>query len=62
MWEVPNPTIDLYPGFRLMEDENFVYLFYREELVATFLASRVDVKEIEKAMYLHIDRVAQKFK
>lgn len=49
MCEVPKEllNIDLPPGFSLMEDEDFVYLFYSEEQIASFSSISVDPKIIE---------------
>ncbi len=40
--------IKLPEGFRLEEDEDYVYLFYRDTEVAVFSAIGVDPREIEK--------------
>lgn len=51
MWEVPQDklTIELPEGFRLMEEEDFVHLFYGDKKVATFSSTGVDPKKIEEA-------------
>ena len=41
--------VRLPPGFRLEEDDHFVYLFYGGTQVAVFSSSGVDPEEIEKA-------------
>ncbi|MEW6417249.1 MAG: hypothetical protein AB1480_03910 [Nitrospirota bacterium] len=49
MQEMPKELLnmDLPPEFRLMEDEDFVYLFYVEEEIASFSSIGVDPKIIE---------------
>lgn len=56
MWEIPQDklTIDLPPGFRLMEDEDTTHLFYGDEQVAFFSSTGVDPKEIERAAEEHL--------
>jgi hypothetical protein len=54
MWRVPdkNLLVELPPGFYLMEDEDFVYLFYAEEKIVTLyykIANPVILKAIVKA-------------
>ncbi len=50
MWEVPSDKlkIQLPEGFRLMEDPDFVYLFFGDEQVADFLIVGIDRVEIER--------------
>ncbi len=48
MWEVKDFKGTLPLGFRLMNDEDFVVLFFKDKEVARFYHS-ADPKEIEKA-------------
>ncbi|MBI4101427.1 MAG: hypothetical protein HY443_00490 [Candidatus Nealsonbacteria bacterium] len=54
MWDVS--IVGLPPGFRAMEDEDFVQLFRGEEEVATFSSSGVNPEKIKEAAedYLRI--------
>lgn len=51
MWQVPQNklNVELPPGFRIMEEEDVVHLFYGNEKVASFSSIGVDPGEIEKA-------------
>jgi hypothetical protein len=51
MWKVPdkNLLVELPPGFYLMEDEDFVHLFYGEEKIVN-LYYRIANPEILKAI------------
>ncbi|MDP2363280.1 MAG: hypothetical protein Q8M94_05875 [Ignavibacteria bacterium] len=49
MREVKGFTGKLPVGFRLMEDEDFVYLYRGEKRVATFSAVGADPRKIEEA-------------
>ena len=53
---------NLPPGFLLKEEEDFVYLFFGEEPVATFLAANVEPAVIEEAAkdYLVHPKVSSK--
>jgi hypothetical protein len=47
----------LPPGFRLEEEEDFLYLFYRKDrLVAVFSVTGVDPQEIEKEAKLFLEK------
>lgn len=56
MWDVPpeKTNLSLPEGFHLKEDEDFVYLLYRETRVAVFSSTRVDPKEIEREVKNYI--------
>lgn len=44
MWRVPDEKlkVKLPPGFYLMEDEGYVYLFHGEKQIASFLHTVTD--------------------
>lgn len=50
MWKVPEESlkISLPEGFHLEENEDFLYLFNRDIVVAVFAATGVDPEEIKK--------------
>ncbi len=59
MWDVSEEKLgfEVKPGFRVKEDEEFVYLFYEEKEVASFIATSVDPTEIRRAMRAHLVKV-----
>ena len=48
MWELKNSKVNLPKGFKLMEDVEFLYLYYGSTLVATFSCAGVKTEEVEK--------------
>ncbi len=50
---------DLPPGFYLMEEEDFIFLYYEKEKVTTFSAPGVDPRQIreEAEKYLHLRKL-----
>ena len=59
MWEVKGFKGNLPSGFRLMEDEDNVFLYHREERVAIF-SLQADPKEIENAAMDYKNQVLQR--
>jgi len=51
--KVDKPTVELPIGYKLYEDEDFVYLLYEDELVAKFYSISVDPVEILKTANQH---------
>lgn len=52
-WRVENPTVSLPPGYELWENEDFLYLLYGEQVVATFYAAQVEPSEILRTAEAH---------
>ena len=50
MWNVPKDKlrVKLPEGFSLKEDEDLVYLFYKDKQVASFSSTRVSPWKIEE--------------